>query len=121
MKVIDFDDREYNWPPAGHEVKLDDRRQRSSLHLRVRSLLKDLYPTQLDFFLPMRNVCIEVNGEQHYKFISHFHGDKLGFMRAKTNDKRKREWCQLNNLRVVELPFKESDNEWRDKILHGGN
>ena len=133
MKVVDFDNREYNWPPSGHEVNLDDRRKRSELHLRTRALLKALYPTQqvleevplpgtkltLDFYLPQRKVCIEVHGEQHYKFVAHYHGDRLGFLRSKANDNKKIEWCRLNNLRVVELPFNESDDEWREKIIDG--
>lgn len=133
MKVVDFDGREHRWPPSGHEVLLDDLRKRSELHLRTRNILNALYPTQrvleevplpgtrltLDFYLPQRQLCIEVHGEQHYKFVSHFHGDRMGFARAKTNDSKKIAWCHLNNLRVVELPFNESDDEWREKILDG--
>jgi|14BtaG_2_1085337.scaffolds.fasta_scaffold00392_2 hypothetical protein len=135
MKVYDFDDREYNWPPSGHEVDIDDRRKRSDLHLRTRAILKSLYPTQsvleevplpgmrlfLDFFLPSRKVCIEVHGQQHYNYTEHFHGDKMGFLRAKANDNRKIEWCHHNNLRIVELPYNESDDDWREKIIQGGN
>jgi len=69
-----------------------------------------------DFFLPLRNVVIEVHGEQHYKFIPFFHGDRFGFAKSKKRDREKTQWCEMNNLRMAILPFSENDSEWRTRI-----
>lgn len=130
MKVRDFDGNECRWPPTGYNVNFDDIRPRSSLHIRCRELLRKLYPTEqileevpipnlnlfVDFYLPFRKIVVECQGEQHSKFIPHFHKTKIGFAKSKARDKRKKEWCQINNIRIVELPFFESDEEWKTRI-----
>jgi hypothetical protein len=130
MKVIDFNNNQYIWPPRGHEVSFDDTRPRSSLHIRCRELLRQMYPTQsileevpipslnlfCDFYLPLRKVMIECHGEQHFKFTPHFHGNKIGFIKSQQRDKMKSEWCKINNIKLVELSFDENDEEWRKAI-----
>lgn len=130
MKVRDFKGRETSWPPQGHEVSFDDRRPRSELHLRCRELLRQMYPTQpileevpipglglfCDFYLPMRKVVIECHGQQHYKYTPHFHKSRFDFAHSRKRDRRKQEWCQLNNLRMAILPFNEGDDEWRTRV-----
>lgn len=130
MKIIDSNGNTHNWPPKGHQVELNDIRPRSELHLRCRSILRQLYPTQrileevpligeqlfLDFYLPHRRLAIECHGEQHYKFVPHFHGDRLGFAKAKARDVRKKDWCINNGIIIIELSYEEDDNVWRDRI-----
>lgn len=130
MKIIDFNGREHSWPPKGCKVDLNDKRPRSSLHLRCRALLHAMYPTRqileevplpgtnlrLDFYLPHRDLAVECQGQQHTKFNPFYHGDKASFMRAKANDHKKREYCRMNNIEVIELNHDESNDEWRDKI-----
>lgn len=130
MKVKDFDGYEHNWPPLGYSVNFDDIRPKSSLHLRCRDILRKLYPTErileevplpnlnlfVDFYLPFRKIVVECQGEQHSKFIPHFHRTKIGFIKSKARDKQKKEWCSMNNIRIIELPFSESDEEWTERI-----
>lgn len=130
MKVVDFNGREYTWPPKGHEVDFDDVRPRSDLHIRCRDLLRKIYPTQpileevpipgvglfCDFYLPSRKVVVECHGEQHYKFVPHFHGTKFKFVQAKNRDNKKQNWCRINNIKMAILPFSETDDEWRTRI-----
>lgn len=134
MKVIGFDGREHTWPPNGHHVNFDDRRQRSDPHLKCRDLLRLMYPTyrfleevplpgsqklKADFYLPWRNIVIEVHGRQHYEFVQFFHGNKMSFLEAKQRDLKKIEWCNMNNIGVVELPYNETIEQWREKIERG--
>ena len=134
MKVKGFDGRSYPFPPSGHMPDNDDSRRRSSLHLRTRKILRKLYPTSrvleevflpgtnglfADFYLPFQKIVVECNGEQHYKFNAHFHGTRLNFMKSKANDRKKIEWCEMNNIKFIELPFNEDDDEWRDRIQQG--
>lgn len=131
MTVYDLDGNEYNWLLAGHKMKVGGLK--SSLHIRARNLLTRAYPTlqileevpinvhksetlYLDFYLPLKKMCVETHGEQHYKFVAHYHTNALGFIRHKKRDREKREWCEINNITFVELPFDESDAEWLNKI-----
>lgn len=131
MIVQDINGRRSQWKVRGTEV-LTDNRPRSSLHLTARKLLKDRFPTlqlleevafnpapkktlYFDFFLPLRKVAIEVHGEQHYKFNSRFHTTAMEFMEQKKNDALKQEWCDINNIQLIILPFDDIDN-WKAKL-----
>lgn len=131
MKVIGLDGNEYRWPPSGKTVQFDDIRPRSELHLKCRSLLRNMYPLDtileevalpgsgklsVDFFLPWRNIVVEVNGQQHYEYTPHFHGTRMGFAKALNNDRKKKEWCENNNITVISLRYDEDEDEWRRKI-----
>ena len=69
-----------------------------------------------DFYLPFRKVVIECHGRQHYEFVPHFHGNRLGFAQVNVRDQNKRRWCQNNNIRMAILPFSETNDEWRKRI-----
>lgn len=130
MLVKDFDGKEYRFPPPGHEYTKYLGKEKSLLHLTCRTLLCEVFNarvfleevslpgTQLffDFYLPFRNMAIEVQGEQHIKFIPHFHGNKLSFYKGKMRDEQKREWCRLNHIKLVELLYSEELEEWKRKI-----
>jgi hypothetical protein len=132
MKVIGLDGREYKMNLSGKQILLNETRPRSEGHLRCRKLLKELYPVspileevklegtnslRVDFFLPQQMLACELNGVQHYKFVAHFHGNKQGFLKAKKNDKDKKEWMLLNNIRLVELADTDDEECWRGIIL----
>jgi hypothetical protein len=122
----------YNFPPVGYQPSLNDTRVRSQYHLRARKLLKELYPIDMileevpipeiglffDFVIIRHKLCIEVHGDQHYTFNSFFFKDKLSWARAQQNDQQKREWCENNNLKLIELPFDKTDDEWKTMILN---
>ena len=48
--------------------------------------------------------AIEVNGEQHYKPVTAFGGNKK-FARQKYNDTQKRKYCQNKQIPLVEIPY----------------
>ena len=133
MRIVDLDNEYHDWKIAGHIPKKNAARGRSEYHLRARDLLKKTFPTcqileevsipvrkgqvlYLDFFLPLHNLCIEVHGEQHYKFIPFYHGSAFGFARSKKRDEEKVEWCEKNGIEVVQLPYNEDDDEWKRRI-----
>jgi len=131
MKVLGLDGKTHIWDLLNHRVLGDDIRPRSELHLRARALIKSLWPTEplleeiflpgsvglfADFFLPKRELVIESQGEQHYKFTPHFHGDRAGFARAQRRDKNKQEWCKINRFELIELPYNESDEQWLQRL-----
>lgn len=62
-----------------------------------------------DFYLPDYNVCIEYNGEQHYKSIKYFGGkEKLKMQRE--NDIIKENYCMNNNINLIIIPYTEFKN-----------
>lgn len=68
-----------------------------------------------DFYLPKINVCIEVQGKQHYK-ESYFGGwskevaiQKL--KETKYHDFIKREFCRKNKIKLIEIPYWSDDKE----------
>ena len=43
----------------------------------------------------------------------------LGFIKAQKRDKEKIEWCELNCIKYIELPFNENTEEWTKRISNG--
>ena len=51
---------------------------------------------------------IEYQGKQHYEPSSKF-GGKKGFYQQQYNDNKKRRFCQMNNLTLVEITYTEEN------------
>ena len=134
MKVSDLEGTIHKWKIEQGFIRSNDQRPRSKLHLTARSLLKEIYPTLqiceevpvqlrgqqkvfIDFYINTIKTVIEVHGEQHYKFNSLFHTSAQDFINQKTRDNNLKEWCELNNLNYIELPFNESQDKWKIRIL----
>ena len=131
MQVKDLDGNTSHWQLIGN-IFHGSLQNKSSLHLEARNLIHECFPTlqvleevqimprrsdilYLDFYLPLIKTCIEVHGEQHYKFSKFFHSSTLGFIRQKKRDQEKQEWCRLNGIKYIELPFDQKD-QWRSRI-----
>lgn len=72
---------------------------------------------QFDFFLPNQNLCIEYNGEQHYKPIPYFGGNKK-FNQMKKNDEIKKRFCFKNGIILVTISYDEDVNAaFQEKVL----
>jgi len=134
MNIVDLDDNVQRWSLKGHIAK-GRAINKSSLHLTARSLIKEIFPTLqvleevpipvrknetlfLDFYLPLNETCIEVHGEQHYKFVQFYHQTSLGFMKHKKKDRDKKYWCEKNNIRYIELPYNEGLEDWKERLTN---
>ena len=53
----------------------------------------------LDFYLPQYNIAIECQGEQHFKSVDHFGGEKE-FQKILRRDKIKKQKCDSNKLKI---------------------
>ena len=108
-------------------------KNKSNLHLACRSLLQQNFPAvpfveelsikirnskklTLDFYIPLKNLAIEVHGKQHYHFVSYFHKSKSHFLRLRRNDREKEQWCQTNDIKLVILDYNESVESWYQKL-----
>jgi hypothetical protein len=90
----------------------------SKIANKVYDILKELFPhnriqkehyinfrgTKLffDFFLPDFGIFVEVQGEQHDRFVRHFHGSKEQFLESKKRD----------NLKITYV----QESDWLDLI-----
>ncbi len=59
-----------------------------------------------DFYLPNNNMCIEFDGEQHYKPIERF-GGVISFESSKIRDSIKNEWCSNNKIKLIRIKYDE--------------
>lgn len=59
-----------------------------------------------DFYIPELNTCIEFNGQQHYRVVEHFGGER-GFERRTSNDRVKQKYCADNGISLVTIPYWE--------------
>lgn len=127
MMITTLDNREIRW-----QMKRGRSKKSSSLHLEALKLVRQIYPCEAlveeitipltfvkkvygDIFITRVNKLIEVHGEQHYVFNSFFFKSKADFLRAQNRDRQKAEWCEINSITYVELPF-DKVNEWEDRI-----
>lgn len=134
MIVRDLDGNAHSWHLTGHMAK-GKTNHRSSLHLRARELIVSCYPTlqvleevsinlrkneilYLDFYLPLTKTCIEVHGEQHYKFVPFYHNTLFGFVRSQKRDREKTEWCELNDIKQIILPYNEDVEQWKLRLIN---
>lgn len=70
----------------------------------------------LDFYMPHYCLAFEFQGVQHDKFNEFFHGDKQGFEKSKERDGRKKAWCKLNGIKLIEVRGHLSSEELKAMI-----
>jgi hypothetical protein len=55
-----------------------------------------------DFYLPKQNICIEYDGEQHFKSVKYWGGEK-NFDIIKIRDNIKFEYCKNKNIKLIRI------------------
>lgn len=134
MLIKDLDGNTHNWQLTGNMAK-GKISNKSSLHLQARQLITTTFPTlqileevpiqlrkkeilYLDFYLPLKKMCFEVHGEQHYKFVPFYHTTMLNFLKSQKRDREKEEWCELNGIKYVALAYNETAGVWNERITN---
>lgn len=132
MTIKDLDNNIVNWHLTGY-ISKGRLQNKSSLHLVARQILVKKFPTlqileevpiplrrsetlYMDFYLPLIKTCIEVHGEQHFKFVPFYHGNVMSFLKAKKRDEEKKEWCLKNNISYIVFPYNQTSDEWSEKL-----
>lgn len=59
---------------------------------------------------------IEYQGKQHYEASSKF-GGKRGLYQQQFNDNKKRRFCVLNHIKLIEIPYTDEDQLSYDYIM----
>ena len=101
----------------------------SSMNITYRSQMKykELVgvgnsPLLYDFYLPDYNILIECQGQQHEKPNKYFGGEEQ-FKIQQEHDRRKREYAEKNNIKLLEIWYYDYDriDEILNKELKGNN
>lgn len=128
MLVQSLDGIESKW-----QMKCAAATKRSGPHLKVLEMLKELFPTiqileevqiqvkknkdlYLDFYLPLYDIAIEIDGAQHREYNSFMSGSREGFVKQQSNDILKERWCELNQISFIRLRDDEDVKEWKAKF-----
>ncbi len=85
-------------------------------YLNQHSFIDCFYKRELkfDFYLPNLNICIEYDGEQHFKPID-FYGGMKNFKIQKERDSIKSNYCKYNNIKLLRISYKDDiKNKMRD-------
>jgi hypothetical protein len=64
---------------------------------------KNVKPLPFDFYIPLFNLCIEYDGEQHHVAKTHFGGIE-GLNKRQLHDNIKTEFCKLNKIELIRIP-----------------
>lgn len=60
-----------------------------------------------DFFVPSSNLLIEVDGAQHFQFVSYFYRKKSDFTKAQERDRLKNSFALSQGICLCRIPFWE--------------
>lgn len=63
------------------------------------------YNLELDLYNPELNLAIEINGDQHYKFIPFFHRNKDAFTKQRYRDEMKKWKCKEAGITLISVPY----------------
>lgn len=70
---------------------------------------KNINQLPFDFYLQDYNLCIEYDGELHYKPVEYFGGGK-SLKNRKKLDKIKTDYCLNNNIKLIRIPYWDFKN-----------
>ena len=90
--------------------KIEDILNSLNLKYTKEKTFKGLYSAKgkrllrFDFYIPKLNLCIEYDGEQHFKPIPIFGGEE-GYKLQIMNDELKNRYCSSNKIRLLRIPF----------------
>jgi predicted RNA-binding Zn-ribbon protein involved in translation (DUF1610 family) len=66
------------------------------------------YIIPIDFYIPSLNLCIEYDGEQHYKPYERFGGEDV-LKRTQENDATKNEYCAKKGMPLIRIKYTLKD------------
>lgn len=84
---------------------------------------KDINALPFDFYIPKYNICIEYDGEQHFRPVN-FDGRETElviqqFKKLQQHDKIKNQYCKNNNINLLRIPYyKDTKEELEHFFIH---
>jgi hypothetical protein len=107
------------------ERKIEDILKQNKISFQREVSFNDLHGSgnnllRFDFaiFKQDQLIClIEYDGEQHFKFVKHFHKNVFNFKKAKEWDRRKNRYCLIHNIPLIRVPYWDYDTLTFKKIF----
>jgi len=101
------------------EKRIEKYLIKNNIEYIIQGIFQDLkgdkgWCLKFDFYLDKERVAIEFQGKQHYEPIKLFGGDSQ-FQIQKRYDELKRLYCKKNNIRLIEISYKDFND--LEKIL----
>lgn len=63
----------------------------------------------ISFIWQGQRICVEVDGEQHFKSNNYFFKTTEKFKHMQENDRRKNQYCIINSIPLYRIPFWDVD------------
>lgn len=86
--------------------------------------LKKNKPLRFDFYVLIpslvKNIAIEFDGEQHFKAISHWGGER-GLKKRQEFDRRKNQYCLANSIPLFRIPYWKLEKLNKSNLLEEEN
>lgn len=61
----------------------------------------------IDIYLPGLKVGFEFDGQQHFEYCEHFHGNRDNFIKAKRRDAEKDDLCEQQDITLIRVAYNE--------------
>ena len=108
------------------EIKIEEILREAGLNFKMEYIFPDLRsengrPLRFDFVIfdddGLIDFIIEYQGRQHYEASSKFGGQR-GLYYQQHNDNKKRRFCALRDLNLIEIPYTDENLISYDYIMH---
>ena len=108
------------------EIKIEEILRKNNFNFKMEYIIEGLNssngrPLRFDFAVfdddGNLDFLIEYQGKQHYEASAKF-GGKKGLYQQQFNDNKKRRFCALKGITLVEIPYTEENLISYDYILH---
>ncbi len=95
-----------------------EKSSRSKIQFNTKQFLKDFWfnhvvfeefpvagtKLSLDFYNASKKIAVEVQGQQHRKYVPFFHGNhKMNYIDQLRRDKQKSDFCDINDIKLIEI------------------
>lgn len=87
------------------EADIPFEREKSFKDLKHGLFKYDFYVQLID-----HKVLVEVDGVQHFEFVSHYHKNRQGFLKNQEHDRRKNSYALSQNLPLYRIPYWDLDS-----------
>lgn len=121
MKFLDPLGKQRNLKGAKKYLIDWEAKSRSKFQNNVKSFLKSYWVhdivfeefrivgtrLSLDFYNANKKIAVEVQGDQHVKYVKHFHKNRLKYLEQLKRDQKKLDFCNFNGIKLVEIYSKD--------------
>jgi len=117
MKFLDPLGKERNLKGAKKYLINWEEKSRSKFQKNIKDFLKDYWVhdivfeefrivgtrLSLDFYNANKKIAVEVQGDQHVRYVKHFHKNRLKYLEQLKRDQKKLDFCEINDIKLVEI------------------